>query len=418
MLGAFARGATLCRTPLFPSPARAQAGGAQTRFPPRWRATATLRTDHGTARRMKADFGVLEGPGGRILQPRGDWTVLLLGQTAQELGEELERAGQADRLDLAGLGRVDMSGAYVLLRALKQPDGAGEGHPDFARLAELVRPGAPANKPLPAKRLLFPLFERIGRSVTLMGAEGFSAMAFIGQLVIALGRTARHPGRLRLTPLFSVMEQAGLDAIPICMTMSFFIGAVIALVGANSLSDLGVSIYTVELVDVAILREFGVIIAAILLAGRSASAFAAEIGSMRMNQETDAMQVMGVDRFDALVVPRILAALLMLPLMTFCADIGGLIGGMLVSWATLGINPVFFMQRTLEMVTVSEFWLGMCKAPFLAVVIAAAGCRHGLSVGGDVASLGRAVTTAVVQSIFLIIMFDAIFAVIFRVLDV
>ena len=237
-------------------------------------------------------------------------------------------------------------------------------------------------------------------------------------MVLAFGRTARHPRRLRLTSLFSVMEQAGINAIPIVMTMTFFIGAVIALVGANILSDLGVSVYTVELVDVAILREFGAVIAAILLAGRSASAFAAEIGSMRMNQETDAMQVMGVDRFDALVVPRILAALLMLPMLTFCADIGGLVGGMLVSWATMGINPVFFVQRTLEMVTLTQFWLGMVKAPFLAIVIAAAGCRHGLAVGGDVASLGRAVTRAVVQSIFLIIMFDAIFAVIFRVLDV
>ena len=375
---------------------------------------------------MKADFGVLDGPQGRILQPRGDWTVLQIGPSARELGEELQKSGQADSLDLAKLERVDMSGAYVLLRALKHPEAAGAGHPDFARLAQLVLPPKPADDhtppparhPAAARGQLFLLFESIGRSVSLMGAEAFSAMAFFGELVLALGRTIRHPHRLRLTPLFAVMEQAGIDAIPICMVMTFFIGAVIALVGANSLSELGVSIYTVELVDISILREFGVVIAAILLAGRSASAFAAEIGSMRMNQETDAMQVMGVDQFDALVVPRILAALLMLPLLTFCADIGGLVGGMAVSWGTQGINPVFFMQRTLEMVTLSEFWIGLCKAPFLAIIIAASGCRHGLLVGGDVASLGRAVTTAVVQSIFLIILFDAVFAVIFRVLDV
>jgi phospholipid/cholesterol/gamma-HCH transport system permease protein len=367
---------------------------------------------------MKADFGILDSLQGRTLQPHGDWTVLLIGQTAAELDEELSRSGPADRLDLAKLGRVDMSGAFVLLNALKGDGAITDGHPDFSRLAELVRPATQAAPPQPKARPPLLPFESFGRVIVSGWEEFVAAMAFIGELVLALGRTARHPGRLRLTSLFSVMEQAGIRAIPIVMTMSFFIGSVIALVGANILSDLGVSVYTVELVDVAILREFGAVIAAILLAGRSASAFAAEIGSMRMNQETDAMQVMGVDRFDALVVPRILAALLMLPLLTFCADIGGLVGGMLVSWATMGINPVFFVQRTLEMVTLTQFWLGMVKAPFLAIVIAAAGCRHGLGVGGDVASLGRAVTKAVVQSIFLIIMFDAIFAVIFRVLDV
>ena len=129
------------------------------------------------------------------------------------------------------------------------------------------------------------------------------------------------------------------------------------------------------------------------------------------------MQVMSIDRFDALVVPRVLAAILMMPLMTFFADLGGILGGMLVSWATIDIHPVFFVQRTLETVSVSHFWIGMSKAPFLAIVIAAAGCRHGLMVGGDVQSLGHHVTSAVVQSIFMIIMFDAIFAVIFMVLD-
>ena len=365
---------------------------------------------------MTTGFAVVNGPRGRILQPRGDWTVLVLGDSARRLDAEMARSGKADTLDLARLGRVDMSGAFVLSRGVKQAPESDAAHPDFHRLVQLLATATP-EAAAPAKPRRVPLFERIGRAVARVAAESVAAMAFLGQLIEALARTIRHPRRLRLTPLFVVMELAGIDAIPIVMTMTFFIGAVIALVGANILSTLGVSVYTVELVDVAILREFGVVVAAILLAGRSASAFAAEIGSMRMNQETDAMRVMGVDRFDALVVPRVLAALLVLPLLAFCADIGGLVGGMLVSWATMGINPVFFLQRTLEMVSVTQFWLGMAKAPFLAVMIAVAGCRHGLMVGGDVASLGRAVTTAVVQSIFMIIMFDAIFAVIFRVLD-
>lgn len=213
------------------------------------------------------------------------------------------------------------------------------------------------------------------------------------------------------------MQDTGINALPIVFIMTFFIGAMIALVGTNLLTTLGVEVFTIQLVGVAILREFGVVITAILLSGRSASSFAAQIGSMRMNQETDAMQVMGVDRFDALVIPRILAALLMMPLMTFCADMGGIAGGLLVSWATIDISPALFIQRTLETVDIKHFWIGMCKAPFLALVIAAAGCRHDLMVGGDVQSLGRNVTSAVVQSVFMVIMFDAIFAVIFMLLD-
>ncbi|MGY2736902.1 MlaE family ABC transporter permease [Sphingomonas sp. UYP23] len=366
---------------------------------------------------MNAAFDILDHPEGRTLQPSGDWTVLLLDGTVATLGKEVHRVGQADRLDLSRLGRVDTSGAFVLLRALKPIGIVTPSHADFDRLSALVRPAAQTKGTASVKRHPFLVFERIGKAVTGAGSESYQAMAFLGQLVSAIGRTMVHPGRLRLTPLFAVMEQAGIDAIPIVMTMTFFIGAVIALVGANLLTDMGVGVYTVELVGAAILREFGVVIAAILLAGRTASAFAAELGSMRMNQETDALQVMGVDQFDALVVPRVLACLLMMPLMTFCADMGGMLGGISVSWAMMGINPVFFAERTLETVNLTQFWLGMVKAPFLAVIIGVSGCRKGLSVGGDVASLGRAVTSAVVQSIFLLIMVDAIFAVIFMELN-
>ena len=366
---------------------------------------------------MTPTFGLLDVPGSRVLHPSGDWTVLLIGSAVPRLGEDVRRAGAADQLDLSQLGCVDTSGAFVLLRALKPNGTVTPSHPDFDRLARIVQAAAQGQRAGAGKRRTSGPFERIGEAVVFFGAETYAAMVFTGELVLALGRTALHPLRLRMTPLFAVIEQTGIDAIPIVMTMTFFIGAVIALVGANLLTKMGVGVYTVELVGAAILREFGVVIAAILLSGRTASAFAAELGSMRMTQETDALQVMGVDQFDALVVPRVLACLLMMPVMTFCADMGGLFGGISVSWAMMGINPVFFAQRTLETVNLTQFWLGMVKAPFMAVIIAASGCRKGLSVGGDVASLGRAVTSAVVQSIFLLIMFDAIFAVIFMELD-
>lgn len=355
---------------------------------------------------MSAVFAILDQSGQRILQASGDWVVLLLDGAVAPLGEAVRRDGPVDRLDLSKLGRVDTSGTYILLRALKPRGTVAPSHPDFDRLASLVRPAASAAKATGSPTAV-PLFERIGRAVIAVGSESNAAMIFIGRMVWALGRTIRHPRRLRMTPLVAVMEQAGIDSIPIVMTMTFFIGAVIAMVGSHLLTNMGIGVYTVELVVAAVLREFGVVIAAILLAGRTASAFAAELGSMRMNQETDALQVMGVDQFDALVVP----------LMTFCADMGGILGGISVTWGMMDINPVFFAERTLQTVNLTQFWLGIVKAPFLAIIIAASGCRKGLSVGGDVASLGRAVTSAVVQSIFLLIMFDALFAVVFLVLD-
>jgi phospholipid/cholesterol/gamma-HCH transport system permease protein len=209
------------------------------------------------------------------------------------------------------------------------------------------------------------------------------------------------------------MERAGLDALPIVATTNFFIGATVAFLGASLLAQFGASVFTVELIGVAVLREFGVLITAVLLAGRSASSFAAELGAMKMNQEVDAMEVMGVDPFLALVLPRFTALLVMTPLLTFIADIAGLAGGLVVTWSVLDLSPSFFLQRLLDNVGVQHFYLGMSKAPVMAVVIAAIGCRQGLEVGGDVEQLGRRVTTAVVQAIFSIIIIDAIFALIF-----
>ena len=209
------------------------------------------------------------------------------------------------------------------------------------------------------------------------------------------------------------MERAGLDALPICATTTFFVGATIAFLGADLLAQFGAQIFSVELIGIGVLREFGVLVTAIILAGRSASSFAAELGAMRMNQEIDAMQVMGVDPFEALVIPRFVALLAMTPLLTFVSMVAGLAGGLLVVWGVVGLSPAFFLQRLLDNVGISQFYLGMVKAPVLAMIIAAIGCRQGLEVGGDVESLGRRVTTAVVQALFAIIIADAAFALLF-----
>jgi phospholipid/cholesterol/gamma-HCH transport system permease protein len=350
----------------------------------------------------------------------GDWTALRLGRVPDDLARTLSSHEGGICVDVCRIGRIDTAGAFAVGRAIR------DGHVadiisrdrDFGDMADLVRP-ALRTSPERRQRIgaVRALFEKIGRSVEGVVREVYRGQVFAGHLSVALARTARHPRRLRVTPLVAVMEQAGLAAMPIVAVMTFFIGAVLALVGSTMLQSLGVTIYAVELVGIGVMREFGAVVAAILFAGRSASAFAAQIGSMKMNQEVDAMSVMGIDRFDALVVPRVLAALIMLPLLTIVADVGGLTGGLLVSWTLLGIDPALFLQRLVDSVGQQQFWIGMAKTPLLALAIAATGCRQGLAVGGDVQSLGNRVTGAVVQSIFLIIMFDAVFAVLFQRLD-
>lgn len=248
--------------------------------------------------------------------------------------------------------------------------------------------------------------------------EATLSMAFLGRLIVAVGAALRHPGSIRWAAWFSQAERAGLDAIPIIVVTNFFIGAVIAFLGANLLTQFGAGVFTVQLVAVATLRELAVLITAILLAGRSSSSFAAEIGSMRMNQEVDAMQVMGVNPFQALVIPRLAAMVLLMPLLTFVGMVAGLFGGTLVTWGQLAYGPAFFIQRISEDPNMgTHLMVGMIKAPVFAVVIAAIGCRQGMAVAGDVESLGSRVTAAVVQAIFAIIFLDAVFAMIFLELN-
>ena len=362
-----------------------------------------------------ATYQILPGPSGPTVALAGDWTSLTIDDNAIDLQSALLGAGGTPRLDLSGVGRVDTAGAYAILRAVPAESVAGAGaRPEVAQIFNLVRPAMEEVPPdAGAGAWLRNTFERIGRGLYAFWDELLWACEFAGRLVFAIGRALRHPSRMRGISLARAMETAGVNALPIIFIMNFFIGTVVALVGANLLGQLGFTVYTVELVGVAVLREFAVLFTAILLAGRSASSFAAQIGTMKMNQEIDAMQVMGVDQFDALVVPRVLALIWMMPLLTFAAMMAGLTGGLLVSWLALDLGPVFFFERMRDAVPIRHFWIGMSKAPLLAILIAMAGCRHGLSVKGDVESLGQRVTMAVVQAIFMIILFDAIFALIY-----
>ena len=371
-----------------------------------------------------ADFDLQTDAGRPLLSLSGDWTVAHMDGAGERLGASL-RGGRPEEIDLNDVGRMDTAGAYALMRAVGSDFdvAAMKARPATLRLLELVSQALNTEQPKTKRppRGFYGMTVRMGKGVVILGSDFMDTMVFLGHLLVVALRTLlllfTNPRRIRWAAWVSLMERAGLDAVPIVATTSFFIGAVVGLLGANMLIQFGAQVFAVELIGVAVLREFNIIITAVLLAGRSASSFAAEIGSMKMNQEVDAMKVMGVDPFEALVIPRFAALLLTIPLLTFVATLAGLFGGLMVTWSVLDLGPVFFLQRIVDNVGVTQFWIGLSKAPVMAAVIAGIGCRQGLEVGGDVESLGRRVTAAVVHAIFAIIMIDAAFALIYMHLD-
>ena len=371
-----------------------------------------------------ADFEIESQEAGARLRLIGDWTTAGLSHHRGKLGPRLGRE-LGDRpvtgLDLSDLGRLDTTGALILSRVLGKDldDEVWSARPEAGRTYKrVVKVECDEAAPLKRTRGLTRMFAKIGQGVYDIGGEAILSMAFLGRLITATGSALKHPGRIRWPAWVSQIERAGLDAIPIVAVTSFFIGAVVAFIGADLLQQFGFDVFAVELIAISVLREFAVVIAAILLAGRSSSSFAAEIGAMKMNQEIDAMQVMGVNPFQALVIPRLAAMVIMLPLLTFIAMLAGLFGGALVAWSQLSLGPDFFIQRLGTINDIgNHLFVGLVKAPVFAVVVAAIGCRQGMAVSGDVESLGRRVTAAVVQAIFAIIFLDAVFALIFLELN-
>jgi len=372
----------------------------------------------------EAAFDLSEGGSAPVLALRGDWTVDTIAGLESALSDVAGKLTAGAVVDVAQLGRMDTAGAYLVDRAFRT-SGAGDArvairgqHANAQRLLETVRRAATAPAP-PVEQLggWTGLLDRIGRMVASVGEETVETMGFFGATLAVVGRLVLRPRKIRWVSVVSAMESAGLAALPIVVLLAFFIGLVIAYLGARILGDFGASVFTVELVTFSMMREFGVVITAVLLAGRTNSAFTAEIGAMKMRQEIDAMRVMGLDPMEALVAPRVAAMLVMTPLLTFAAVMSGLLGGLLVCWGDLGVSPVMFVSRVVEEVPARHFWVGIVKAPVFALVLTVIACKQGLSVGGDVASLGRRVTGSVVQAIFMVILLDALFALWFLEMD-
>lgn len=377
---------------------------------------------------MQTAFEVREEGEVKILALKGDWTVWTVKDVDADLRRLSEDGKRAFAVDVSELGRMDVAGAWLVERTVGRGKGVrGEGeiqlvgaHDGARRLFAATRASSKEDTPHPPEPLhgWVAVLDRIGRSVANLRHETLSTLDFFGRTLATLARVLLKPKKLRWVSIVAVMEEAGLNALPIISLLSFFIGVVVAFLGARILGDFGASVFTVELVGFSVMREFGVLITAILLAGRTDSAFTAQIGAMKMRQEIDAMRVLGIDPMEAIVAPRVIAMQVMVPILTFAAVFAGLVGGLLVCWASIGTSPALFITRIQEGVKVQYFWEGMVKTPLIALVLALIGCRHGLETGGDVTSLGKRVTSSVVQAIFLVIVIDALFALWFLQMDI
>lgn len=370
------------------------------------------------------NFTVSEENGLLVIVPEGDWVVQTIGKMEKKL-RALEPMAMQAALDLSRLGNIDTAGAYILDRTLRNSGAEGEvesvrgEHETALRLINRVRETCQIMRPGKVDRApVQDWLSRIGRGAYNGLQEGLATLSFVGETLMVCLRIIVNPRRFRATATVAVMEEAGLDAVPIVMFLSFFVGMVIAFIGATILASFNSTELTVELVGFAVLREFGVVITAIILAGRTNSAFTAQIGAMKMRQEVDAMKALGLDPMEVLVAPRVIAMLVMIPILTFLATISGLFGGLIVSWTALDLSPTFFLNRLVETVPIENFWVGMSKAPFFAMVVALIGCRQGLGVGGSVQSLGSSTTNSVVQALFSIIVIDAFFAMFYMQLGI
>ncbi|WP_330215307.1 ABC transporter permease [Pseudomonas sp. AM8] len=358
-----------------------------------------------------------------LLRITGDWTLAHYANL-KKLSDKLD--GQYDAgacIDLNGLGALDTAGASLLVELLgptrieqsaEQTD-CSLSAADRALLKTVYRSLNDFCVPdkAPEEATGIQVLARIGAAVDKVWQDSKQLLGFIGLILETFARGIFRPKRWRLTPMVAHLEQVGLDAAPIVALLTFLVGAVVAFLGATVLKSFGATIFTVDLVAFSFLREFGVLLTAILIAGRTASAFTAQIGSMKANEEIDAIRTLGLDPMELLVLPRVLALLVALPMLTFMAMLAGIVGGGVVCAVALDISPAMFLSLLQSDIGVQHFLVGMVKAPFFAFLIAAIGCLEGFKVSGSAESVGAHTTSSVVQSIFVVIVLDAVAALFF-----
>lgn len=359
--------------------------------------------------------------GAATLQVAGDWTLQHYAQLRRQIERMRQQLTAADRIQLDTLGELDTAGAGLLVELLGPARVADlddwAPHLPAERQALLKTVAAALDKPeaaqAPETNGLADVLAHIGGTVAGVWNQQRSLLGFIGLTLQTLFTVLPNPRRWRFTALVAHIEQTGLDAIPIVALLTFLVGAVVAFLGATVLADFGATIYTVNLVAFSFMREFGVLLAAILLAGRTASAFAAQIGAMKSNEEIDAIRTLGLSPIELLVLPRVLAMLITLPILAFIGIVSGIAGGLVVCSLALDISPTMFFTILQRDIPLNHFLVGVGKAPVFAFLIAVIGCLEGFKASGSAQSVGEHTTSSVVQSIFMVILLDAIAALFF-----
>lgn len=361
-----------------------------------------------------------------ILRLAGPWVTRAAAPLDHDLTALVRKSPSGEVvLDLSGVTLFDTVGAWLVHRTREDLAAAGatvrvEGvSPDQKGLLEAVS-RVERDEPVahPDRNILHELALRTGKATYDFRDEAVAMLSFFGMLVVKTVGVLLHPRRIRFIAFAHNIETTGLNAMPIVGLLSFLIGVVLAYQGADQLARFGAQIFVVNLLGISVLRELGGLVTAIIVAGRSGSAFTAQIGTMQVNQEVDAMETLGLDPVEVLVIPRVFALTITLPLLTFYASMMAIFGGGVMSYFVLDIGPQQFLQQFQAAIGTSTFWVGMVKAPVFAFTIAMVGCYEGLKVSGSAESVGRLTTQSVVVSIFLVIVLDALFSILFATLGI
>ena len=352
-----------------------------------------------------------EGTEGATYRPTGALTITRAATTQREI----DALPDPLTIDLSKVERMDTVGAWLIYRTERDRGAKVEGGGEIE--SSLVKQVAEYDVPVQVRPDQRPGYLRVltelGEWVAEAGTTFVGLLGFFGSTLIAFANLIRRPRRFRINAIVQRFDVVGVRALGIIGLMSFLIGIVVGQQGAVQLEQFGAEIYTINLIGRITVRELGVLMTAIMVAGRSGSAFAAQIGTMKLTEEIDAMRTIGVSPIEALVVPRMIAAVLMMPLLAFWAILMSLLGGGIFVWLDLGIPPLTYIQRLQEVIPMTDLWIGLIKAPVFGFIIALAGCFQGMLVEGTSEQVGQRTTTAVVQSIFLVIILDAVFAIFF-----
>lgn len=357
-----------------------------------------------------------------VIRCDGEWILPHAGRLKQSLDAQRWPGNRAFLLDCSRLEAMDTAGAWLLHHLRREVERGGgkldmQGlQPRFATLLGMI--ATRAEEAEVVQPVSYGVLERLGRRSARHSGQVAMILAFIGEAALSALRTIRQPSRLRLRPVLHNIQGAGFEALPIVGLLSFLMGVVVSYQGAEQLARYGASIFVADLVGLSMLREMSPLLTAIIVAGRSGSAFTAQIGTMKVTEEIDAMRTIGIAPMDFLVLPKILALVIAVPLLTVYADILGIVGGMVMAKTQLGINFEDFVDRLDDAVRLSSYLVGIGKSLVFAVIVGVVGCFQGFQVGGSADSVGRQTTISVVQAIFLVIVMDALFSVIFSWLKI